>query len=131
MELALFAAVLFTIATKAPVAAAMAKQPSGYDNVNPRDQQAKLEGSGRRALASHANAWEALILHSAALCMAAASGVGDATLSLVFAWAWFPARIAFTALYIAGAGVPRSLAWFAGAGCSLGLIAVAAGWLGG
>ena len=131
MAVILFAAILLTLATKAPVAVAMAKQPRGYNNIEPRVQQAALEGAGRRALAAHANGWEALIVHAAALCMASASGVADHSLAVTLAWAWFPARIAYTALYVAGTGVPRTLAWFAGFGSSLGLIAVAAGWLGG
>ena len=34
---------------------AMAQLPEGYDDKNPRDQQARLSGWGKRALPAHAN----------------------------------------------------------------------------
>ena len=44
---------------KLPLSAAMAKQPGGYDNKDPRGQQAKLDGWGARARAAHYNGFEA------------------------------------------------------------------------
>ncbi len=37
----------------------MKKLPGGYNNNDPRGQQAQLEGRGRRALAAHQNGFEA------------------------------------------------------------------------
>ena len=41
------------------VGRAMAAQPGGYNNADPRAQQATLEGAPRRALGAHQNAIEA------------------------------------------------------------------------
>jgi uncharacterized MAPEG superfamily protein len=49
---------------------AMKQMPGGYDNHLPRDQQAKLEGKGRRALAAHQNGMEALLVFSIAVLAA-------------------------------------------------------------
>ncbi|MFT6628628.1 MAG: putative MAPEG superfamily protein, partial [Flavobacteriales bacterium] len=75
MQTVLFAAVVLTLFSKAPQAAAMAKMPSGYDNDLPRAQVAKLEGWGQRSAAAHANAWEALLVHAIGVLAVLASGV--------------------------------------------------------
>ncbi len=38
----------------------MMRMPGGYDNHQPRDQQTRLDGKGRRALAAHLNGLEVL-----------------------------------------------------------------------
>ena len=38
----------------------MMRMPGGYDNHHPRDQQTRLDGKGRRALAAHLNGLEVL-----------------------------------------------------------------------
>ena len=48
----LFIAGLLHVVSKAPLAVAQSQSPGGYDNHNPRDQQAALEGWGKRALAA-------------------------------------------------------------------------------
>lgn len=40
--------------------------PGGYDNSNPRDQQANLSGVGKRALAAHLNGLEAFPIFAVA-----------------------------------------------------------------
>lgn len=51
------------------------KQPEGFDNQHPRQQQAKLTGIGARVVAAQQNAWEALIFYTAACVLAYVSGV--------------------------------------------------------
>lgn len=53
------------------VGAEMKKLAGGYDNSDPRGQQAKLEGRGRRALAAHQNGFEAFAPFAIALLVAA------------------------------------------------------------
>ena len=62
---------------KVPVAMAM-KQEGAYDNHLPREQQARLSGWGKRALAAHLNAFEAFPVFAAAVLVAHVGG-GDAT----------------------------------------------------
>ena len=65
------AAFLLTYLTKAPLAMAMAKESeSGYDNRNPRDQQARLSGWGKRSLAAHQNSFEVTPVFAAAVIAA-------------------------------------------------------------
>ena len=58
--LSLILAVLLAYWPRAVVGQAMNAMPGGYDNHHPREQQARLEGKGRRALAAHVNGMEAL-----------------------------------------------------------------------
>lgn len=55
------AIVFMPFLAKIPVALQMHKL-NGYDNKNPRDQQAKLTGFGARAMAAHNNCFEAICL---------------------------------------------------------------------
>jgi uncharacterized MAPEG superfamily protein len=48
----------------------MKRLPGGYDNSHPRDQQAQLQGRGRRALAAHHNGMEALLVFGVAVLAA-------------------------------------------------------------
>jgi uncharacterized MAPEG superfamily protein len=58
--LSLILAVLLAYWPRAVAGQAMNAMPGGYDNHHPRDQQARLDGKGRRALAAHLNGMEAL-----------------------------------------------------------------------
>lgn len=125
LALALPAAVLWTLMTKLPQAWEMARQPGGYDNDNPRAQAAALDARGARAVAAHANAWEALLLHSLGLLAASSQGV-EGPLVLALAWGWFPIRLLYTWIYLQGRGSLRSTVWTLGLLCSLGLMLLAA-----
>lgn len=57
------------------------KQLGAVDNKKPREQYTQLHGAGARAVAAQQNAWEALILYSAALLSVAASRVEVAHLA--------------------------------------------------
>lgn len=107
--------------TKAPVAVAMGKQPRGYDNNNPRDQQASLEGWGRRAAASHANTIEAFPGFAAGVLISHVGG-GDPQWSVWLAIAFVAARVLYPVLYIADIHWARSTIWAVGAGASFALM---------
>ncbi len=100
----------WTLLTKAPVAAAMNRSGRGYDNRNPRIQQAGLTGWGARALAGHKNAMEAFPPLAAGLIAAIVGGVDPTTIH-VLAIVWLVARGAYLALYLADVHWARSLAW--------------------
>ncbi|PKL96464.1 MAG: hypothetical protein CVV18_01620 [Gammaproteobacteria bacterium HGW-Gammaproteobacteria-8] len=119
----LFAAVLILL-TKVPVAMAMARMPGGYDNHHPRAQQARLEGFGARALASHQNMLEAFPVFAAGLLAALVSGA-DGHWTTLLALAFVAARVVYTILYLADFHLLRSLSWGAGFGASIGLMVLA------
>lgn len=115
-----FIAFLLTMVSKGPVALAMAREPGGYDNKEPRDQQSRLDGWGRRALAAHKNAFEAFPAFAAAVLVATAAGadpVWMTRLSVTFV----VARTLYTPLYIADLDLLRSAVWGIGFLATVGL----------
>ncbi|MGU7781066.1 MAPEG family protein [Burkholderia sp. PU8-34] len=98
----------------------LAKARKGYDNHTPRDYLAKLDGWRARAHAAHQNAWEALALFTAALVVAWHAGA-DAHRVDQLAIAFVAIRIAYTLLYLLNWAALRSLVWFAGMACVVGL----------
>jgi uncharacterized MAPEG superfamily protein len=113
-----FAAFLLCMVSKAPVALAMSRRPEGYNNRHPRDQQAALEGWGRRALAAHLNSFEAFPGFAAAVIvahLAAADPVWSSWLAVVFV----VSRVAYVALYLANANLWRSAVWTVGWGATI------------
>ncbi len=95
------------------VARAQARCPEGYDNLNPRAQQAQLDERGARARAAHANAFESFAPFAAAVIIAHL-GKADPQLTTVFALIHVGARAVYPFLYIAGKGSLRSLIWMIG-----------------
>jgi uncharacterized MAPEG superfamily protein len=122
--LCLLFAALMILLTKVPVAMAMARLPGGYDNHHPRAQQARLEGFGARALASHQNMLEAFPIFAAGVLAALVTG-NDGQWTTLLALVFIAARIAYSILYLADFHVLRSLSWGAGFGASLGLMLLA------
>jgi len=111
--LCILIAFLLTMASKAPVALAMAREPGGYDNKTPRDQQSGLTGWGRRAVAAHLNGFEAFPPFAAAVLVAVATGADPAwtaRLAVVFV----VARALYTPLYILNLDRLRSSVWSVG-----------------
>lgn len=116
----ILAAFLLTMASKGPLALAMARQPGGYDNHHPRDQQAALTGWGRRALAAHLNGFEAFPPFAAGVLVAAAAGadpVWSARLALLFV----AARVLYLPLYLLDLDRVRSAVWTVGFLATVGL----------
>ena len=103
----------------------IAKAHRGYDNNDPRTWLERQQGFRKRADYAHRNHFEAFPFFAAAVLVAqqvqvAQSGIDQ--LAIIFVLA----RIAYTIFYIANYGVMRSLAWFVGYGCILGLFLRAA-----
>lgn len=99
------------------------RRDGGFDNNQPREWLARLEGWQARANAAQANSWEALPVFIAGLVVAhqhqAAQGTVDA-----LAVAFLAARLAFIGLYVADKASLRSLLWIAGLGASVALFFV-------
>jgi uncharacterized MAPEG superfamily protein len=111
---------LLVYLSRVPVGIAMSKVEGGYNNANPRDQQAQLTGWGRRALGAHQNTLESFAPFAAGvvICyLAKGSLLGSTVLSLSF----IAARIAYPLLYIADLATARSVAWGIGVLSTLGL----------
>lgn len=110
----------FPFLVKAVVAVAMAKEGRGYDNNNPRDQQARLTGWGRRASAAQNNSFEALPIFASAVFIAhltQGNPVWSARLSLGFV----AARCLYVIFYLADQASARSAVWAVGTLCCLAL----------
>ena len=116
----LFIASVLPFIAKVPVAYAM-HQLNGYDNLQPRTQQAKLTGFGARALAAHQNAFESLIIFAPAVLLAIATKTFNDTVSLL-AISHVIARVMYNLLYLVNLGLLRSIAWALGLTCSLMII---------
>jgi uncharacterized MAPEG superfamily protein len=106
---------------KIPLSMAMARQPEGYDNANPRDQQAKLSGWGRRAAAAHANGFEAFPPFAAGVLAAHVSGASPHW-AAIFAVTHVVMRTIYPAVYIANLSTVRSLVWTVGFAASMALL---------
>ena len=103
-------AFILIYALKIPVGMAMARLPAGYDNHMPRAQQAMLEGSGKRALAAHQNAFESFGPFAAGVFVANL-GHASSTMSAALAIGFVVLRIVYSILYIADAAGARSAVW--------------------
>lgn len=91
------------------------KELGKADNKNPRQQYAQATGIVSRAFAAQQNAWEALILFTAALVASYIAGVPQeqlATVSLVF----IVARVLHAVFYLADRDALRSLAYLVALG---------------
>lgn len=121
----IFIAFLLNLFSKAPVALAMSRLPGGYDNNHPRDQEASLQGWGRRAFAAHLNGFEAFPAFAAAVVIAHISGA-DPVWSARLAVAFIIARVLYLPLYIFDLHLIRSAVWTVGfvATCGLFLLPV-------
>jgi len=118
----LLVAFLLIPLSKAPVAVAMGREKEGYDNKNPRDQQARLTGWGRRALGAHHNTIEAFPGFAAGVLAAHAGGASPSTANAL-AVTFVVARVIYPALYIANVDKARSLVWTVGFLATVGLLA--------
>lgn len=106
------AMIVVTYCCKLPLIAEM-KKLGGYDNRNPRDQQAKLTGRGRRALSAHLNSFEMLSVFSICVFIAHLSGA-DARWSARLSVFFVVSRILYAYLYWIDRATLRSIVWFAG-----------------
>lgn len=116
----LLSAILIPYLVKMPLGYAMNKL-GGYDNQNPRAQQARLEGFGARCLAAHQNGFESLIVFSVAIAVALATAhTGDYIQQLAILHVI--ARILYSIFYLANLDKLRSLVWGVGIYASFAII---------
>jgi uncharacterized MAPEG superfamily protein len=97
----------------------MNRLEGGYDNQEPRAQQAKLEGVGRRALAAHHNSFEAFAPFAAGVLAAVQRSANAAAVASICI-AFVVVRSIYILAYLRDRGGLRSGAW------SVGMIAIAA-----
>jgi uncharacterized MAPEG superfamily protein len=120
----LLIATLMPILAKGPLSMAMSKEPGGYDNRHPREQQKKLSGFGARAMAAHENCFEALIMFTpGALAVIATGATGYLAQNL--AMVFIVARMGYLLAYWFNVHTLRSVLWAVGFICSLSLIWIA------
>lgn len=117
----LYIAALLHVISKAPLGKAQAGSAGGYDNNNPREQQAALEGWGKRALAVHQNQVESFPLFAAGILVATVSDIGSSAIDYL-AVAYIVARVAYIFCYLKELSTLRSLVWSVGFFSSLALL---------
>jgi uncharacterized MAPEG superfamily protein len=117
----LFIAGVLHALSKTPLAIFQAKAPGGYDNNMPREQQASLEGIGKRALAIHTNQIESFPLFAAGV-LVASLGVVNSNMVDYLAIAYVLSRVVYIFVYLKDLATLRSLIWGVGYMSSLALL---------
>jgi uncharacterized MAPEG superfamily protein len=107
------------------VATVIAKAGVAFDNRDPRAWLAQQHGYRRRANAASMNAFEALPLFAAAVLIAQLVRGPQASANLL-AIGFIVARVAHLACYLADLATLRSIAWFLGLLCVIGLFVISA-----
>jgi uncharacterized MAPEG superfamily protein len=107
------------------VATAISKAGADYDNRDPRAWLAQQHGYRRRAGAAAMNGFEALPLFAAAVLIAQLLHAPQSSANLL-AVGFIIARSLHLACYLAGWSTLRSVAWFAGLLCVIGLFVISA-----
>lgn len=121
----LFAAIVLLYLSKVPLAIAMAKEGGkGYDNRHPRDQQARLTGWGRRALAAHLNGFEITPVFAAAV-ITAHLFQADPWWSSVWAATFVLSRVIYVVSYLGDINLLRSTVWIIGLASCVALFVLA------
>ncbi|MBV8760878.1 MAG: MAPEG family protein [Deltaproteobacteria bacterium] len=115
---AILAAFLLIYIPRQVVSAEMKKQEGGYNNNEPRVQQARLEGLGRRAMGAHNNAFEAFAPFAAGV-LAAMQRSPQRTVIVATCIAFVVARTIYMVAYLADRANLRSGMW------GLGMLAIA------
>ena len=122
----LFIAALLHGFSKLPLIIAQVKQPGGYDNRTPRQQQNQLNEWGQRALAAHQNQIESFPLFAAGvLVVTATETLSESITALCIIY--LIARVLFIGLYVKNLATYRSIVWGVGFLASLALI-IAPAW---
>ena len=99
------------------------RRDGGFDNNQPREWLAKLDGWQARANAAQANSWEALPIFIAGLFVASQHQAAQSTVDLL-ALAFLALRLGFIAAYVADKASLRSLLWIAGLAACVALFFV-------
>lgn len=122
--LCIFLAFILVFVPKLVMARGQAARPEGYDNVLPRDQQAKLDGVAKRAVAAHQNGFEGFAPFAAAVICAHLAQVPLGALNALCI-AYVASRVVYVGLYLGDLSTLRSVVWTAGflVTCSLFVLA--------
>lgn len=110
---------LLIVFSKAPLAMAMSGT-GRYNNTDPRQQQSELDGWGKRALAAHQNALEAIPIFGLALLGAVVLEVDMQTIH-VCSIGFFACRLGYQVCYLKDLATLRSIFWLVGLGLCLAL----------
>jgi len=102
----------------------MKQQTGGYNNNEPRTQQAALEGVGRRALGAHQNGFEAFAPFAIGVLAAIQRG-GGRTIIAAFCIGFVVVRTIYMVAYINDKPSLRSGMWTLGLLATIGLFVVA------
>ncbi len=98
----------------------VAKSSKEFDNEDPRNPAAFETPLRRRAHAAHQNGFEAFGLFTAAVLLALIRQAPTALLSELTIL-WVVLRVIFFAMYLAGKGTFRSIAWTAATAISIAI----------
>jgi len=96
---------------------------AGYDNSQPREWLAKLEGRAKRANWAQQNAYEAFPPFAAGVIVAHITGADHTTINIV-AGLFVACRIGHGVTYILDKDMLRSLLWLGGFGTTLALFLI-------
>ena len=113
-----FIAALLIYVAKLPVVRAMSAESGGYDNHNPRAQQARLTGLGARAHAAHLNSIEMFPLFAVGVLMAHSTEVFGWWVDLL-AILFIATRVLYLLFYWRDLAWQRSMVWTVGLVCCL------------
>lgn len=113
-----FIAALLIYVAKLPVVRAMNAESGGYDNHNPRAQQARLTGLGARAHAAHLNSIEMFPLFAVGVLMAHSTEVFGWWVDLL-AILFIATRVLYLLFYWRDLAWQRSMVWTVGLVCCL------------
>jgi uncharacterized MAPEG superfamily protein len=120
---AMLAAVLLIYIPRLFVARGQAQQPEGFDNANPRVQQAKLTGLASRARGAHENSFEAFAPFAAGVLACKVGGVDSDEIAML-SMAFVALRTVYLVAYLKDMPTFRSAVWFLAFGISLALLAL-------
>ena len=102
------------------ITVAGAKWSPNYDNKAPRDWEGSLHGWRKRAVAAQNNGFEAFAPFAAVVIIAHWAHAPQGRIDLLAA-VFVVARVVYIALYLADLASLRSLVWFVGMLCIVGL----------
>ena len=102
------------------ITVALAKMQPGFDNNAPRPWLENLTGWRRRAYWAHQNGFEAFPPFAAGVIIAQLAQVPQGRIDML-AITFIVARVAYVAAYLVDAAVLRSVVWFLGTLCVVGL----------
>lgn len=119
----LLAALVLVYLPRMVVAREMAKLPGGYDNANPREQQAQLQGLGKRATAAHLNGFEAFPPFAAGILASVVSHVDPLWIAIA-GGVFVVARTLYVFMYLGDKASARSGVWSLGFFATCALLAM-------